>query len=442
MRRSPRCGANGHVAALVLALSASAGGLDARLARVAQTSGRAPAPASALARRADSHRSLVLCSGGRGGATLAAIGSAERSRGGRVGKRTILSHTGWTSFYGVNRYAASTKDITPGSEAMQWYLRAIGRDKLLDREKEIILASRIRILLDWEGRRLQEEEMLGRKVTLDEWAEVIGVSPEEFGSKLRLYQQAKNTMVTANLRLVVSIAKKYANQGLNIQDLIQEGSLGLIHAVKKFDPEKGCKFSTYATYWIKQAVTRALADQSRTIRLPVHINDFLKNLRKAHRTFFVEHGRFPSEDELAEVLGSGVAKVSLVRRSAQELISLEAPRHSASQRAQTEDARMLDLIPSTLTHPEEGLRHSFLQDDLRTSLDTALDYEERVVLSQRYGLDGFRRKTLAEIGEELEYSTTQVRQIEAKAMRKLRKPTVRNALTEYLSPVMESSDAW
>jgi len=174
----------------------------------------------------------------------------------------------------------------------------------------------------------------------------------------------------------------------------------------------------------------------------VHINDFLKNLRKAHRTFFVEHGRFPSEDELAEVLGSGVAKVSLVRRSAQELISLEAPRHSASQRAQTEDARMLDLIPSTLTHPEEGLRHSFLQDDLRTSLDTALDYEERVVLSQRYGLDGFRRKTLAEIGEELEYSTTQVRQIEAKAMRKLRKPTVRNALTEYLSPVMESSDAW
>jgi len=176
MRRSPRCGANGHVAALVLALSASAGGLDARLARVAQTSGRAPAPASALARRADSHRSLVLCSGGRGGATLAAIGSAERSRGGRVGKRTILSHTGWTSFYGVNRYAASTKDITPGSEAMQWYLRAIGRDKLLDREKEIILASRIRILLDWEGRRLQEEEMLGRKVTLDEWAEVIGKS--------------------------------------------------------------------------------------------------------------------------------------------------------------------------------------------------------------------------------------------------------------------------
>jgi len=325
---------------------------------------------------------------------------------------------------------------------MQWYLRAIGRDKLLDREKEIILASRIRRLLDWENRKAQEEEMLNRKITMKEWADVVGMELVDFDAKVRLYQQAKNTMVTANLRLVVSIAKKYANQGLNIQDLIQEGSLGLINAVKKFDPEKGCKFSTYATYWIKQAVTRALADQSRTIRLPVHINDFLKNLRKAHRQFFVEHGRFPTEDELAEILGSGKAKISLVRRSAQELVSLEAPRHSAHVRSQNEEARMLDMIPSQFMHPEEGLRLSFLQDDLRTSLDAALDYEERIVLAQRYGLDGLRRKTLAEIGEELEYSTTQVRQIEAKAMRKLRKPTIKKALTEYMSPVMESADSW
>lgn len=176
--------------------------------------------------------------------------------------------------------------------------------------------------------------------------------------------------------------------------------------------------------------------------MQVHINDFLKNLRKAHRNFFVEHGRFPTEDELADILGSGKAKISLVRRSAQELISLEAPRHSGHVRTQSDEAKMLDLIPSTLMHPEEGLRQSLLQDDLRQSLDAVLDSEERTVLSQRYGLDGVQRKTLAEIGEELAYSTTQVRQIEAKAMRKLRKPTVKSALGDYMSPIMESYEVW
>jgi len=426
--------------ALLLLLTASVAGLRAG----------AGAPRAGLIRRAPvgGRASLLAAAAGKGRTRSTASSPRSYAARGSSSRSAVLDGSqgspsgGWTSFYGVNRYSASTKDITPGSESMQWYLRAIGRDKLLDREKEIILASRIRRLLDWENRKAQEEEMLGRPISTREWAEVIGLEPSDFASKVRLYEQAKNTMVTANLRLVVSIAKKYANQGLNIQDLIQEGSLGLINAVKKFDPEKGCKFSTYATYWIKQAVTRALADQSRTIRLPVHINDFLKNLRKAHRSFFVEHGRFPTEDELAEILGSGKAKISLVRRSAQELISLEAPRHSPNVRSQNDEARMLDLIPSTLMHPEEGLRQSFLQDDLRSSLDRVLDSEERTVLRQRYGLDGLRRKTLAEIGEELAYSTTQVRQIEAKAMRKLRKPTVKNQLTEYLSPVMESHDMW
>lgn len=174
-----------------------------------------------------------------------------RTYGGRTsrgagGSSAVLDQhqKGWTSFYGMNRFSASTKDITPGNEAMQWYLRAIGRDKLLDRETEIILASRIRRLLDWETRKEQEEEMLGRAITNAEWADVVGMEPADFAAKVRQYEQAKNTMVTANLRLVVSIAKKYANQGLNIQDLIQEGSLGLINAVKKFDPEKGCKCGT------------------------------------------------------------------------------------------------------------------------------------------------------------------------------------------------------
>lgn len=162
-----------RVAPLFLALSASAGGLDAHRTSSARSLGRLSSGAYPVARTVSPQRAAVLCDLGRGGAaTLAPVSSVEGN--GRVGKAVISSGTGWTSFYGVSRYAASTKDITPGSEAMQWYLRAIGRDKLLDREKEIILASRIRILLDWEGRRLQEEEMLDRKITLEEWSEVIG----------------------------------------------------------------------------------------------------------------------------------------------------------------------------------------------------------------------------------------------------------------------------
>lgn len=169
LRRS----ATRRVAPLLLALCASAGGLDAR-AVAARSVGHPSAGPHTLARATHSRRSLVLGAAERGGsATLAPASAGEQGMGGRVG-RAVVSGTGWTSFYGGRGYAASTKDITPGSEAMQWYLRAIGRDKLLDREKEIILASRIRILLDWEGRRLQEEEMLDRKISVEEWAEVIG----------------------------------------------------------------------------------------------------------------------------------------------------------------------------------------------------------------------------------------------------------------------------
>lgn len=271
-------------------------------------------------------------------------------------------------------------------DPVRMYLKEIGRIPLLTYEEEVKLAKRI-----------------------------------EEGDEL-----AKDKLAEANLRLVVSIAKRYVGRGMQFLDLIQEGNMGLIKAVDKFEHKKGFKFSTYATWWIRQAITRAIADQARTIRIPVHMVETINKLVRAQRQLVQELGRDPLPEEVAELMNMDVEKVREVQKIAQEPVSLETPI------GEEEDSHLGDFIPDEeILSPSDAATNTMLREQLISVLDTLTD-RERKVLALRFGLDDGRTRTLEEVGQAFDVTRERIRQIEAKALRKLKHPSRSKKLRDFL----------
>ncbi len=308
-------------------------------------------------------------------------------------------------------------------DPVRMYLKEIGKVSLLTSEEEVSLAQ---TMSDGHAaeRRLREcasGEKQGQpsSLTQEEKAELTRVAKEG--------ETAKQRLAEANLRLVVSIAKRYVGRGMHFLDLIQEGNLGLIKAVEKFDYTKGYKFSTYATWWIRQAITRAIADQARTIRIPVHMVETINKVIRVSRQLLQELGHDPSPEEIAEEMNMPVEKVREILKIAQEPVSLETPI------GEEEDSHLGDFIPDEeASEPSEAASFTLLKEQLVDVLSTLTKREEKV-LRLRFGIEDGRTRTLEEVGREFNVTRERIRQIEAKALRKLRHPSRSKKLKDFLN---------
>ena len=304
-------------------------------------------------------------------------------------------------------------------DSVRLYLREIGKIPLLNSEEELALAQEIVANRD-------ELEEVTTKLKEDD------LSPSERGklqTRAAKLSRPKDKMAEANMRLVVSIAKRYSGRGLDFLDLIQEGNTGLLRAVEKFDPDKGFKFSTYATWWIRQAITRAIADQARTIRIPVHMVETINKLLRTQRRMTQELNREPTIEELAKELEMEPEKVEYVIKIKQDITSLDA---GVGRDGEDEDSVLADFIEDedTIT-PEDSATNQLLKEQVQSVLSTLSDREQKII-KMRFGLENGKSHTLEEVGQEFAVTRERIRQIEAKALAKLRKHKDAKKLHEYL----------
>ncbi|WP_295748895.1 RNA polymerase sigma factor RpoD [uncultured Oscillibacter sp.] len=306
-------------------------------------------------------------------------------------------------------------------DPVRMYLKEIGKVALLTPEEEVSLAQAMSAGND------AAEKLAELRRRREEGGEVDPAEESLLKKQFRNGETAKQKLAEANLRLVVSIAKRYVGRGMLFLDLIQEGNLGLIKAVEKFDCTKGFKFSTYATWWIRQAITRAIADQARTIRIPVHMVETINKVIRVSRQLLQELGHDPSPNEIAAEMNMPVDKVREIMKIAQEPVSLETPI------GEEEDSHLGDFIPDEgASEPSEAASFTLLKEQLMDVLSTLTPREEKV-LKLRFGIEDGRTRTLEEVGKEFNVTRERIRQIEAKALRKLRHPSRSKKLKDFLN---------
>ena len=324
----------------------------------------------------------------------------------------------------VENIDLSVPDGISIEDPVRMYLKEIGKVPLLTAEEEIDYAQKMENGVAAEEQLAELEERLAEASGAEK--EALEKEKKELGYIIMDGEDAKKKLAEANLRLVVSIAKRYVGRGMLFLDLIQEGNLGLIKAVEKFDYRKGYKFSTYATWWIRQAITRAIADQARTIRIPVHMVETINKLIRVSRQLLQELGREPSPEEIAEEMGMPVDRVREILKISQGPVSLETPI------GEEEDSHLGDFIQDdNVPVPADAAAFTLLKEQLVEVLGTLTEREQKV-LRLRFGLDDGRARTLEEVGREFNVTRERIRQIEAKALRKLRHPSRSRKLKDYL----------
>ena len=294
------------------------------------------------------------------------------------------------------------------------YLRDIGRVPLLSHEQEITLGRQVQELVSIETIESEIQSQLGEKPSLEELAKAADLTPLQVKRKLKSGRRAKERMVAANLRLVVSVAKKYTKRNMELLDLIQEGTIGLVRGVEKFDPTRGYKFSTYSYWWIRQGITRAIAEKSRTIRLPIHITETLNKLKKGQRELSQEMARTPSLSELAKFVDLPEEEVKEVMSNARHPMSLEM------KIGDGDETVLLDLLAGSGDVPNEKIEMDCMKGDLESILDQLPELQSRV-LRMRYGMDGDDPMTLTGIGRVLGISRDRVRNLERDGLKGLRR---------------------